>query len=604
MKKILLSSTFFILVSLNGCMTLLMPAYTDQMVAPLMLNIRNEILIDQTEVTVKNWLDFMFFNDLKEYPSFIQMKDLSEEEIAKLVSMKFDKSLLPVESEMKQFVSHLISLDNKDLVAIQLKPDIGSYTYVTIPRDSLKNKKYRENIRRLLDRPITGISYEQALKYCEWRTELDSIRMYNPNYEIKGLGYGTIYENYVYELPSPEDYDEFLSCKDSLFLEDKSHSSFNYKNALPPAKKYVKYELGDYGSELVRVASTTQYPDSTKREIILYDMRGNAAEMTNVKGIAKGGSYAHYAYQAYPGHEIKYNKPHEWLGFRCIGRRNSRSIQYPERNHAQVIGSWICTKILNSKLKESAGKFGKSGEYIKFEFKNNILNITNSPYDKSGFTMTTDIDMQDSTILIPSLVHTEFKGIESEYRIRNISKNNMILTTTSINNQEINYLFTRQYESSLKAESPKVIDCGSILIAHLKSDTTGNMVQKVSGYGIKTKTSLLYQTPEFHDENYVNFGQFVSDNFQFPNTYSFDSISRELILDLKVAEDGAEMVKIVKGCSPAIDNRLQEVLLKSKHKWKPVKIGNKVKTQIIRLHFFFYYGNWTMKMDVTRSRIS
>ncbi|HET6224738.1 MAG TPA: hypothetical protein VFF27_00570 [Bacteroidia bacterium] len=48
------------------------------------------------------------------------------------------------------------------------------------------------------------------------------------------------------------------------------------------------------------------------------NIQGNVAEMTSVKGIAKGGSYSQYAKDSYSGAINNYTKPEFWLGFRCV----------------------------------------------------------------------------------------------------------------------------------------------------------------------------------------------------------------------------------------------------------------------------------------------
>jgi hypothetical protein len=50
----------------------------------------------------------------------------------------------------------------------------------------------------------------------------------------------------------------------------------------------------------------------------LYNLRGNAAEMTSEKGIAFGGSYLHRANCSYVNDFQKYESSEEWLGFRCV----------------------------------------------------------------------------------------------------------------------------------------------------------------------------------------------------------------------------------------------------------------------------------------------
>ena len=48
----------------------------------------------------------------------------------------------------------------------------------------------------------------------------------------------------------------------------------------------------------------------------LYNLQGNAAEMTSTEGIAMGGSFSHYAIQSFNDQKQQYSKAENWLGFR------------------------------------------------------------------------------------------------------------------------------------------------------------------------------------------------------------------------------------------------------------------------------------------------
>jgi len=168
----------------------------------------------------------------------------------------------------------------------------------TVPRDSVANKAQRIRARRLMDYPIAGITYEQAVAYCAWRTKDHG-------------AYQRVGGEVVFQLPSPEEYERLLSIRDST---NGRCPVFNYGCA--PCHEQFKGKQGFIrpGSELTPVQG--YLPDS----IGLYNMRGNAAEMTSTPGTAKGGSYAHPARDASPKSVQHYHKPEAWLGFRCVAR--------------------------------------------------------------------------------------------------------------------------------------------------------------------------------------------------------------------------------------------------------------------------------------------
>ena len=75
-------------------------------------------------------------------------------------------------------------------------------------------------------------------------------------------------------------------------LNSKGCILFNYRNAwcdqCPNMEKFKNHPVfKKIGSEAIHVWSF--FPNNFK----LYNVKGNVAEMTSVKGIAKGGSYFH-----------------------------------------------------------------------------------------------------------------------------------------------------------------------------------------------------------------------------------------------------------------------------------------------------------------------
>jgi hypothetical protein len=50
----------------------------------------------------------------------------------------------------------------------------------------------------------------------------------------------------------------------------------------------------------------------------LYNIIGNAAEMTAAKGVAKGGSFKSSVLELKPEAQQLYQGPQSWLGFRCV----------------------------------------------------------------------------------------------------------------------------------------------------------------------------------------------------------------------------------------------------------------------------------------------
>ena len=148
--------------------------------------------------------------------------------------------------------------------------------------------------------PITGISYEQAIRFCEWRTQV------NPEH------------NCSYRLPTEQEFKEInlkgfkdsekeAGLRDSMFNTKCQCISFNYK-----VIDCNDIKSKEWMNKLMGVA----YFFSDMNGV--YDLQGNVSEMTMTKGVSKGGNYTLFAAQAHPDSTQYYAKPEKWLGFRCV----------------------------------------------------------------------------------------------------------------------------------------------------------------------------------------------------------------------------------------------------------------------------------------------
>lgn len=159
------------------------------------------------------------------------------------------------------------------------------------------------------DYPVVGISYEQAVAFCKWRTE--RVKMFlTRKRDFKN-------HNFEYRLPSREEWEKLAySSSNVLFNNGKNEKD--------------KYQINCAHPDTVG----TPYPDVTtpvysysKNFIGLYNMLGNVAEMVQEKGISKGGGWRNRLEECRVGKEQEYTKPNSWTGFRCVCviKKNSNS---------------------------------------------------------------------------------------------------------------------------------------------------------------------------------------------------------------------------------------------------------------------------------------
>ena len=158
--------------------------------------------------------------------------------------------------------------------------------------------------------PVRGISYEQAIAFCKWRTE--RVKEWHAIRYHKNI-------NLEYRLPTKVEWEMLgLNALGYYFRDKKGKYDFN---CLQPYHDSIRTDKGTIRSEeaLIPVKSYN------KNSFGLYQLLGNVSEMVAEKGIAKGGNYLSTAEECRPGKDQLYEKPEAWLGFRCVCtlKRNS-----------------------------------------------------------------------------------------------------------------------------------------------------------------------------------------------------------------------------------------------------------------------------------------
>lgn len=154
--------------------------------------------------------------------------------------------------------------------------------------------------------PVVGISYEQALGYCKWRTEkVKQVLSAKKQY----LDY-----DFIYRLPSKEEW-EFCSSASNIPWNTQAMNSKGEPQAncrCLDSAQYRKIHMTDHADV---TAPVTAY---SKNNLGLYNMIGNVAEMVQEKGISKGGGWRSLLEECRPGKDLAYTGPESWIGFRCV----------------------------------------------------------------------------------------------------------------------------------------------------------------------------------------------------------------------------------------------------------------------------------------------
>ncbi|HET6224739.1 MAG TPA: hypothetical protein VFF27_00575 [Bacteroidia bacterium] len=145
--------------------------------------ISDTMLIDQTEILVQEWLEFIYYQDITEFVFYsFWGNSISESEKQKLINTTINPLFLPSKSILDQLPENYLFTKCKKCDFLKVD---GTSTAIQLPfeADSLANKESKERIIANLKLPIVGISYEQAVEFCKWRTKTDSIKYHL--YELK-----------------------------------------------------------------------------------------------------------------------------------------------------------------------------------------------------------------------------------------------------------------------------------------------------------------------------------------------------------------------------------------------------------------------------------
>ena len=155
--------------------------------------------------------------------------------------------------------------------------------------------------------PVIGISYEQAIAYCIWRTERVKEYM-NLNKNFKN-------QNFKYRLPSKIEW-ELIASSTSYILNNNGK---NKKGIYQLNCIHVIDSLGIKKVDFIEHSDVTAPVNSYwPNRFKLYNVLGNVSEMVMEKGISKGGSWRHQLEECRVGKNQEYTKPNSWTGFRCV----------------------------------------------------------------------------------------------------------------------------------------------------------------------------------------------------------------------------------------------------------------------------------------------
>ncbi len=257
MKKFIVSSLIVLIsVSFSGELEFDTPSGT--------VKIADNLYMDQTEVSNKDWRDFMNWNKIK------------------------------------------YGIDSEKYLS-------------TIPNASVwQNKVLEENYLeapQFNNYPVVGISYEQAVSYCDWRTNQLNESLYRTEHKLSNST----------DL-SDESIPTVFKCRIPTKKEWETISTIDYSEKtkkLMSKKRYANNPLYNIAQPNANnkkgiISITTDVKSFWPNEKGVYNLIGNVAEMIQEKGVAKGGSWKQTLEEINAQKEFNYTEPNNWVGFRCV----------------------------------------------------------------------------------------------------------------------------------------------------------------------------------------------------------------------------------------------------------------------------------------------
>lgn len=174
--------------------------------------------------------------------------------------------------------------------------------------------------------PVVGISHEQVVEYCKWRTYVANQGDYFRENKIKDYRnhlQDTFPIRYFYRLPTKEEWEmiakgnlneqEFPYGYKDVYYEWKNKQSKMF-NCIFPDDKPNTYDPHTWYDQIYTVHCKAGFPNSYGT----YNMIGNLTEMVSEKGVAKGGSFVDKLDSCKISIDKYYDGPQAWLGFRCV----------------------------------------------------------------------------------------------------------------------------------------------------------------------------------------------------------------------------------------------------------------------------------------------
>jgi formylglycine-generating enzyme required for sulfatase activity len=233
---------------------------------PGTVQVNDTLFFDKTEITNFNWLEYMHWKKAE----------------FGMTSVEYQASLPDTT------VWRLVNGNNEMLANIYLR-----------------HPAYQEY-------PVVGISYEQALDFCHWRSDRVNTMLMIQEGKLnrEDLNKSTVIEEKItYRLPTKKEWEAMA------LLGFSEHS----KKAIKAEKTNSKlYTISSFTSDSINQDVCSPVNSHFENILGMKHLKGNVAEMISEKGICKGGSWNDRIENCHSHIDMPYDKPSATVGFRCV----------------------------------------------------------------------------------------------------------------------------------------------------------------------------------------------------------------------------------------------------------------------------------------------
>lgn len=236
--------------------------------------------------------------------SLTDLPDLKDPTIVKLNDTLYAGISEVTVSQWKQFlfesqkVAPISNVEFRSFEKDSLYWQSASKRYGEVSSDFFLNPEYSMC-------PVVGISYEEAVAFCDW-INLKVRSKFKNGYQ------------YTYRLPTESEWEYIASCEKKTGKNKKKQSEI-YNTSDRVINESIltkKFQQKSYccnsDFQLLNIY------DSYKNECGLVHIKGNVSEMVQEKNIAKGGSFKHTFLECDWSNRQSYSEPELWVGFRYV----------------------------------------------------------------------------------------------------------------------------------------------------------------------------------------------------------------------------------------------------------------------------------------------